>query len=79
MNEPGAGELAQFWTLYGFGEDVAVHEQLWPESEFGPLYPDAIYEALGTYEAAFETESGERMPASEWRLPLSDFRDWLRA
>jgi CdiI N-terminal domain len=78
MNEPGAGRRAQFSALYRFDEEVAVHEILWLPDR-GSLDPEAIYESVPRYCADFETETAEQMPVSEWRLPQSALRDWLRA
>ena len=76
MTGPGAGQLAQFWTLYRFGEEVAVHEQLWLESEQGLLDPAKLYDVAGRYGKSL---SKDGTPPSEWRLSLSDLRDWLRS
>ena len=73
MEEPGDGQVAQFWELYRLDDEiVAVHDRLWVP-DFGGLQPGAVYEAVEPY----RRESEDGVLLSEWRLPLSDFADYL--
>ena len=61
------------WELYRFGEEVVVQESLWPPAFVAAVDLGDIHKHVFPY--AGETDDGTEI--SEWRLPLSDFADYL--
>jgi hypothetical protein len=64
----------RWWTMWLEGDEVIVHEQiLVPEALIEPLDPTDPYHQIGVRRA--HSEDGE--PISEWRLAVSDIREFV--
>jgi hypothetical protein len=64
----------RWWTMWLEGPAVIVHEQiLVPEALIEPLDPTDPYRQIGER----QTHSEDGHPISEWRLTVSDIREFV--